>query len=66
MAEEWTVKDAADHLGVTRARVDQFIRDGRLTVVRTVGPVRMLRKVDVLRLKRKPTGWQKGRPRKEE
>lgn len=47
-----------------RARVDQFIRGGRLEVSRTLAGRRLVRKIDVMRLKRMPKGWQKGRKRK--
>jgi excisionase family DNA binding protein len=66
MAEELTVPEAAEALGVTRARVDQFIRAGRLPVSRTLAGRRLVRKIDVMRLKRMPSGWQKGRKRKAE
>ena len=33
-SEYITVPQAAEHLGVTRARVHQFIREGRLKVIR--------------------------------
>jgi excisionase family DNA binding protein len=34
-----SVRDVADRLGVSRARIDQFIRDGRLAVVKVSGRV---------------------------
>jgi len=55
-----TVADAAIRLGVSRQRIGQYIKAGRLAVLRRYGPVRMLdvRQVDSVR---RPTG----RPRNE-
>lgn len=46
-ADHVSVKDAAAELGVTKARVDQYIRDGRLAVALVYAGVRLLRRKDV-------------------
>ncbi|HEX4610207.1 MAG TPA: helix-turn-helix domain-containing protein [Urbifossiella sp.] len=42
MKDLMTVKEAAEALGVTKARVDQFISDGSLSVAAKAGAVRLL------------------------
>ncbi|MBN9522385.1 hypothetical protein J0H58_28345 [bacterium] len=46
-----TVRDAAAELGVTKARVDQYIRDGKLTVAATAGGLRWLNRKAVAAFK---------------
>lgn len=65
LANEYvTTKQAADALGVSKARVDQFCRDGRLKS-EMVGTVRLIRKTDLAAFKKvarapgKPKGKKK-------
>jgi excisionase family DNA binding protein len=60
MAKELLVSDAAALLGVSRQRIDQFVREGRIRVVRheqTAGRGRRwLSAADVKRLARQKEG----------
>jgi len=49
-----TPSEAALILGVSRVRVHQLIREGKITVVHTVGPqkIKLLDKADIKRLKK--------------
>jgi len=49
-----SVKEAADYLGVTKPRVDQFIKDKRLTVAEVAGGIRFLLRADVEAFKDRP------------
>jgi excisionase family DNA binding protein len=60
--QEMTVAEAAKELGVTRWRIGQFIKEGRIRVARWVGPIRLVRTSDVLKLKSQER--KAGRPRK--
>jgi excisionase family DNA binding protein len=63
-ADYMTTREAADHLKVSKSRVDQFCRLGRLPF-RMLGTARMLKRADVeafAKLKRKD-GYPKGRSR---
>lgn len=51
-----SVQEAAELLGVTRARVDQIIKDGRLTVVVKLAQRRLLDREQVERFKESREG----------
>jgi excisionase family DNA binding protein len=65
LREYVTTVEAAELLGVSRARVDQFCRDGRLPA-EMVGMMRLIRRGDVMAFKKqpRPEGYPKGLPRK--
>ena len=63
IADYLTVAQAADALGLSKSRVEQFIRDGRLAVATTMGSVRLLLRTDVAALKPSVRG-KPGRPPK--
>jgi excisionase family DNA binding protein len=52
-----TVSEAAKRLGVSRQRVDQYIRDGRLAVAQQYETLRLVRAADIdaLLAQRAPT-----------
>lgn len=54
LSEYRTVAEAAADLGLSKSRVEQFVRDGRLAVAVVVGGMRLVRKKDVAALKRVP------------
>lgn len=64
-ADEMTLAQAAELAGVSKSRVEQWIRDGRLHVRRTIGTLRVVLRSEVLAIERKPEGYPKGRPRKD-
>ena len=53
-----TVRDVAAELGVTKARVDQFIKNGQLKVATRAGGMRWLSRKAVAKFKRldRPAG----------
>jgi excisionase family DNA binding protein len=57
-----TTREAAEVLGVSKARVDQYCRKGRIPFA-MAGQSRMILKADVAAFKRKPKG-KPGRPAK--
>ncbi len=59
--EYMTLSEAARELAVSKSRVEQYLRDGRLTVAAQVGVVRLVLRSDVARLKRVPRR-PRGRP----
>lgn len=62
-----SVAEAAERLGVTRGRVNIFIREGRLPAVR-IGRSFALRESDVEAFAKQPrqVGWPKGRKKNAE
>ena len=56
-----TLRQAADALGVSKTRVEQFVRKGRLPVVDTVGGVRLVSRAAVAAMNKRPGP---GRPKK--
>lgn len=59
-----TVAEAAGMLGLTKTRIDQFIRDDRLAVARRVGGLRLLSRAAVAafaKLDRPPGHPKKGK-----
>lgn len=52
--EYMTALEAARELGLSKSRIDQFIRDGRLKVAVLVGTVRLLSRADVAAVKAIP------------
>ena len=59
-----TTREAADFLGVSKARVDQYCRKGRIPF-EMVGQTRLIKDADLKRFKRKPKR-KPGRPKKGE
>ena len=55
-----TLAEAARELGLSKSRVEQFVRTGRLAVAASVGKVRLVRRTDVATLKATPR--PSGRP----
>jgi excisionase family DNA binding protein len=49
-----TLSEAAAELAVSKSRVEQYVRDGRLAVAARAGGVRFVLRSDVVRLKRTP------------
>ena len=49
-----TLSEAAAELAVSKSRVEQYVRDGRLAVAVRAGGVRFVLRSDVVRLKRTP------------
>jgi excisionase family DNA binding protein len=63
ISEYVTVAQAADLLGLSKSRVEQYIRSGSLAVASIVGNVRLLRRADVELMQSKVRG-KAGRPPK--
>lgn len=61
-AEYLSTREAADLLGLSKARIDQFCRDGRLPSV-TVGNARIILRADVVafRKQKRPAGAKPGK-----
>ncbi len=61
-----TTREAAEHLGIGRAMVAAYIRDGRLKA-RRYGPDKggmyLIDRADLVRFRLSPRGWRKGRKR---
>jgi hypothetical protein len=49
-----TLSETAAELAVSKSRVEQYVRDGRLAVAVRAGGVRFVLRSDVVRLKRTP------------
>ncbi len=58
-----TSREAATELGLSKSRVDQYVRDGRLTAV-MVGNARLIPRAEVAALKKLPRAA--GRPKAEQ
>lgn len=56
-----TLAEAADELELSKSRVEQYVRDGRLAVAARAGGVRFVLRSDVAELKRTPRR-PRGRP----
>jgi excisionase family DNA binding protein len=59
--EYMTTREAAEALGLSKARIDQFVRTGRLTAV-TVGNARLILRAEVEAMQKEPR--PPGRPKK--
>lgn len=57
--DEVTIREAAELLGKSKARVEQYVRDGRLKLSRTLGGLRLLLRADVLAFEPGPAGRPK-------
>lgn len=56
-----TLAEAAEELALSKSRVEQYVRDGRLAVAARAGGVRFVLRADVAKLKRTPRR-PRGRP----
>lgn len=61
--DNMTLRDAAEELAVSKSRVEQFVRDGRLPIAAAAGGIRWVSRKKVAELKRIPR--KGGRPRQD-